>query len=143
MTHDAVTRCADDLTSSFINLEKEITDRRRLDDRRTNSRRSDDPDSARQFKQEVEREYRAEIRQLREENDHKDLKIERLEARLIAIESRFDGYREANEPTLNAASVIVNAGIVFKYMIIVIIGLTSAIGGIAVVMETIKQWSSK
>lgn len=139
MTHqDAITKLSDDLTSSFISLEKEMSNRRSGRDRR-----EDDPNSARQFRQEVEREYRAEIRQLREESDQKDLKIERLEARLIAVEARFESYKQANEPTLNAASVIVNAGVVFKWMIVGIIGITSAIGGIAVVMEASQKWFSK
>jgi hypothetical protein len=135
MSHDAVTRTADDLTESFLSLEKELTDRRL-----GTHRRGEDANSARQFRQEVEREYRAEIRQLREESDQKTVEITRLEARLANVEARFESYRDSNCETLNAAKMIVNAGMVFRWAIIGIVGITAAIGGISAAMETIKSW---
>jgi chromosome segregation ATPase len=138
MTHDAVTRVADDLTESFLTLEKEITDRRSY-----TQKRGEDANSARQFRQEVEREYRAEIRQLREESDQKTVEITKLEARLANVEARFESYRDANHETLTAAKMIVHAGMVFRYAIIGIVGITAAIGGISAVMETIRAWLQK
>lgn len=138
MSHDAVTSVSDDLTESFLSLEKEMTDRRSHQ-----SRRGEDANSARQFRQEVEREYRAEIRQLREESDQKTVEIMKLETRLAAVEARFESYRESNQETLTAAKMIVHAGMVFRYAIIGIVGITAAIGGVSAAMETIKAWLQK
>jgi chromosome segregation ATPase len=131
MTHDAITHLADDLTSSFIKLEKEISEKRSGIDRR-----KADPDSARNFKQEVEREYRAEIRQLRDESAEKSLEISVLRAEIAEIRS----YLKTQEPTLTAATMIVQAGMVFRYLIVAIVGITAAIGGISAMVEAFKQW---
>lgn len=70
-------------------------------DRRSSpDRRAEDPDSAHQFRQEVEREYRAEIRQLREEAHEKDRKIDELQTEITQILT----WQKVHEPTLSAAA---------------------------------------
>jgi len=78
MTQDAITTLADNLTSSFISLEKEMSSNRRSEYR-------DEPDSARQFRREIEREYRAEIRQLRDDSTAKDRVMLMLQAELVQL----------------------------------------------------------
>jgi hypothetical protein len=134
MSQDSVTQVADDLTESFITLEKEITDRRT-----GVVRRSEDSDSARNFRREVEREYRAELRQLRDENHGKDIEISALKAEIAGIREWMKG----NDETLTAAKMIVSAGLVFRYVIIGIVGITAAIGGMAAAMETLRAWFVK
>jgi hypothetical protein len=133
MTKDAVTHLADDLTSSFITLEKEWSEKRSGRDRR------EEPDSGRNFKREIEREYRAEIRQLREESSEKSLEISALRAEIAEIRS----YLKTQEPTLTAATMIVNAGMVFRYLIVAIVGITAAVGGLVAMAEALKSWFGK
>jgi len=118
----------DDVEDMMVNLGK---DRRSGVDRRVQ-----DPDSAHQFRQEVEREYRAEIRQLREEAHEKDRKIDELQTEITQILT----WQKVHEPTLSAAIMIVNAGLVFRYLIIGVVGFTAAVGGISAMMEAIKSW---
>ena len=109
-------------------------------DRRSGlERRAVDPDSARNFRQEVEREYRAEIRQLREEAHAKDQEIRALENEITQIKT----WQHVHEPTLSAAIMIVNAGLVFRYVIVGIVGITAAVGGVSAMMEAIKSWLSR
>jgi len=129
----------EDLTKVGVdNADEEFINRRS-----GKSRRTDDENSERQFRREIEREYRAEIRQLREENDLKTVEITRLEGRLASVEAKFDSYRDSNAETLTAAKMIVHAGMVFRYGIIAIVGVTAAIGGVSATMETIKSWLQK
>lgn len=121
----------DGLEDMMVNLGK---------DRRSGvDRRAQDPDSAHQFRQDVEREYRAEIRQLREEAHEKDRKISELETEITQILT----WQKIHEPTLSAATMIVNAGLVFRYLIIGIVGMTAAVGGVSAMMEGLKAWLSK
>lgn len=106
-------------------------------DRRSGlDRRVQDPDSDHQFRKEIEREYRAEIRQLREEAHEKDRKIDELQTEITQILT----WQKVHEPTLSAAIMIVNAGLVFRYLIIGIVGITAAIGGISAMAEVLKSW---
>ena len=84
----------------------------------------------------IEREYRAEIRQLREEETHKDLEIADLKAELATIRE----WQRDKEETLQAAKVLVHAGVALKFTIMILIGFTAAIGGIAASLEAFKQW---
>jgi hypothetical protein len=84
----------------------------------------------------IEREYRAEIRQLREEETHKDLEIADLKAELATIRE----WQRDKEETLQAAKVLVHAGIALKFTIMILIGFTAAIGGIAASLEAFKTW---
>jgi hypothetical protein len=71
--------------------------------------RAGDPDSARQFKREVEQEYRAEIRQLREESAAKDRVILLLQSDFIQMKTEFRLYQEANQKPLAAAQAMASA----------------------------------
>lgn len=84
----------------------------------------------------VEREYRSEIRQLRDEETHKEVEISELKAELSIIRE----WQRDKEETLQAAKIIVHAGTALKFTIMILIGLTAAIGGIAAVMEAFKAW---
>ena len=95
-----------------------------------------EPDSARQFRRDIEREYRSEIRQLREEETHKELEIAELKAELATIRE----WQRDKEETLQAAKVLVHAGVALKFTIMVLIGMTAAIGGIAASLEAFKSW---
>lgn len=138
MSTDVVSQSGDDLTQSFLSLEKEITNRR-FEMERYNG----ETNSALQFRQELDREHRAEIRQLREESDRKSVEITKLEARLASVEARFESYRESNRETLTAAEMIVHAGLALRYTIIGVVGITAAIGGIGAAMETVWSWLQK
>lgn len=95
-----------------------------------------EPTSAALFRQEVEREYRAEIRQLREEETQKDLEIAGLKADIAALKE----WQKSKENVLLAADQIVNAGTAFKWVIGAIIGATMLIGGISASIEIIRAW---
>lgn len=95
-----------------------------------------EPTSAALFRQEVEREYRAEIRQLREEETQKDLEIAGLKADIAALKE----WQKSKENVLLAADQIVNAGTAFKWVIRAIIGATMLIGGISASIEIIRAW---
>lgn len=134
MTQDAITHLADDLTSSFLSLEKEMTNRRSGRDRR------DEPDSARQFKQEVEREYRAEIRQLREESAAKDRIILLLQSEFVQLRSEFVQYRDANTKPLEAAQTLAEASRTMQKAMAILVTILVAIGGLAASIEALRKW---
>ena len=96
-----------------------------------------EPNSAREFRREVEREYRAEIRQLREEETRKDLEIAELKAEISTIRE----WQNSKEKVLLAAEQIVSAGTVFKWIIGSIIGTTMLIGGVSASIEIIRAWT--
>ena len=96
-----------------------------------------EPSSARQFRLEVEREYRAEIRQLREEETAKDVEIAELKADIAALKE----WQKSKEKILLAADQIVSAGTAFKWIIGAIIGATMLIGGISASIEIIRAWT--
>lgn len=102
-----------------------------------------DQDSARNFRREIERESRDEMRVLRESNDEKSLEIERLKSRVNTIETEFHTYREANLATLQAAQAIVAASMAVRGMILGVIAITAMIGGISATWEILKGWASK
>lgn len=104
--------------------------------RRTGEIDRREPTSAALFRQEVEREYRAEIRQLREEQTHKNLEIAELKAEISAIKE----WQKSKEKVLLAADQLVSAGAAFKWIIGAIIGATMLIGGISASIEIIKAW---
>lgn len=135
MTQDAITALSDDLTSSFINLEKEMAS-----NRRSGRDRRDEPDSARQFKIDVEREYRAEIRQLREESAAKDRIILLLQSEFVQLKSEFHSYREQNAKPLEAAQAMAEASRTMQKAMAVLIAVLMAIGGTAASIEAFRKW---
>lgn len=134
MTKDAVTTTADDLTSSFISLEKEMSNRRSIRDPR------DDPDSSRQFKREIEREYRAEIRQLREESAAKDRVILLLQSEFVQLRTEFMQYRDANQKPLEAAQAMAEASRTMQKAMAILVAVLMAIGGTAASIEAFRKW---
>jgi len=102
-----------------------------------------DQDSARNFRREIERESRDEMRVLRESNDEKSLEIERLKSRVNTIEMEFHTYRENNKETLKSAQKIVSAGLVIRGMLMMVVALVAMIGGIPATWETLKGWFLK
>jgi len=135
MTQDAVTSLADDLTSSFISLEKQLSERRSEP-----NRRKDDPDSSRNFRREVEREYRAEIRQLREESAAKDRVILLLQSEFVQLRSEFVQYKEANTKPLEAAQAMAEASRTMQKAMAVLVAVLMAIGGTAASIEAFRKW---
>lgn len=101
-----------------------------------------DPDSARQYRREVEQEYRAEIRQLREESRQKDLEIHRLDSELKKLRTDIEYDREKNRRALEAATAWAEASSTGKKVMAIIIGILMLIGGIASTYEHFKQWLS-
>jgi hypothetical protein len=134
MTQDAITELADDLTSSFISLEKQMSERRSGRERR------DEPDSARQFRQEVEREYRAEIRQLREESASKDRVILMLQSEFVQLRTEFQSYKEANQKPLEAAQAMAEASRTMQKAMAILVAILMAIGGTAASIEAFRKW---
>lgn len=102
--------------------------------------RAGDPDSARQFKREVEQEYRAEIRQLREESAAKDRVILLLQADFIQMKTEFRLYQEANQKPLEAAQAMAEASRTVQKGMAILIALLMAIGGTAASIEAFKKW---
>lgn len=102
-----------------------------------------DPNSARQFRAQVEQEYRAELRQLGSALHDKALEISELKSEIMQIRTEFYDYRQVNEEALKAAKMVVNAGLVFKWMVVAVVGLTAAVSGIAQLLEHIHRWAQK
>jgi hypothetical protein len=121
MSGDAETEC---------NLSLEKNRRSGLIDRR-------DPDSAHRFREEIGREYRLEIRQLRDEGTRKDLEIAELKSDIAGLKA----WQQSKERVLLAADQIVSAGTAFKWVIGLIIGATMMIGGISASIEIIRSWA--
>ena len=134
MTQDAITTLSDDLTSSFISLEKELSEKRSGRDRR------EEPDSARNFRREVEREYRAEIRQLREESASKDRVILLLQSEFVQLRSEFQQYRESNVKPLEAAQAMAEASRTMQKAMAILVAILMAIGGTAASIEAFRKW---
>ena len=105
-------------------------------DRRSGVDRRAGPSSNTLARLDVEREYRAEIRQLRDEETAKDAQIAELKAELSIIRE----WQRDKEETLQAAKIIVHAGTALKFTIMILIGVTAAIGGIAASLEAFKAW---
>jgi hypothetical protein len=105
-------------------------------ERRSGLDRRQAPDSATQFRLEIGREYRAEIRQLRDEELRKDHEITALQVEI----TRLKDWQMSHEETLVAAAMVVHAGTVMKYVIASVIGLTGLIGGIALSLDAIRAW---
>ena len=117
----------DDPEELMVNLHK---------DRRSGVDRRHGPSSNSLARLDIEREYRAEIRQLREEETSKDVQIAELKAELATVRE----WQRDKEETLQAAKIIVHAGTALKITIMILIGFTAAIGGIAASLEAFKQW---
>jgi Pyruvate/2-oxoacid:ferredoxin oxidoreductase gamma subunit len=129
---DGITRLHDDDDDDdpeelMVNLHK---------DRRSGVDRRHGPSSNSLARLDIEREYRAEIRQLREEETSKDVQIAELKAELATVRE----WQRDKEETLQAAKIIVHAGTALKITIMILIGFTAAIGGIAASLEAFKQW---
>lgn len=135
MSQDAVTTLADDLTSSFISLEKQLSERRTEP-----NRRAADPDSSRQFRREIEREYRAEIRQLREESAAKDRVILMLQSEFVQLSAEFHSYKEANTKPLEAAQAMAEASRTMQKAMAILVAILMAIGGTAASIEAFRKW---
>lgn len=136
MAQDAVTSLADDLTSSFISLEKQLSERRSGWERRDEK----EPDSAREFKRDIEREYRAEIRQLREESAAKDRVILLLQSEFVQLRTEFTQYREANQKPLEAAQAMAEASRTMQKAMAILVAILMAIGGTAASIEAFRKW---
>ena len=102
-----------------------------------------DPNSARDFRREIEREYRAALVDLQKENEEKSLLIERLQGRIGLLESDFHNYRETHVETLKSAHSIVNASIVVRGMIVGMTIILALIGGLATTVEVLKGMFQK
>lgn len=90
-----------------------------------------EPDSLRR---EVDRKTREEVERLRDENSDYRLK-------LSALEMRFASFLQENEEALIAARRIAQAGVIGKSVVVIIISVTAAIGGVVSVMEMVKKWT--
>lgn len=102
-------------------------------------RRQNESDSEARFRSQVEREYRQELLRLRDENEEKSVEIERLHGRVSALELSFAQYQESHRETLRSAHSIVNAGMVFRSIILGIIAVTAMIGGLSATFEILKK----
>lgn len=120
---------SEDAETEF-NLSLEKNRRSGLIDRR-------EPTSATRFREEIGREYRAEIRQLRDEETRKDLEIAELRSAI----ARLEEWQKSKEKVLLAADQLVSAGTAFKWIIGAIIGTTMLIGGISASIEAIRAWT--
>jgi hypothetical protein len=105
-------------------------------DRRSGVDRRNGPSTNSLARLDIEREYRADIRQLRDEGTHQDAQIAELKAELSIIRE----WQRDKEETLAAAKVLVHTGVALKFTIMILIGFTAAIGGIAASMEAFKAW---
>lgn len=101
---------------------------------------SGDPDSARQFKREVEQEYRAEIRQLREESAAKDRAILLMQADFVQLKTEFKAYKNENQKPLAAAQAMAEASRTMQKAMAILIAVLMAIGGAAASIDAIKKW---
>jgi hypothetical protein len=129
---DEVTRFNNDEDDSveelMVNLRK---------DRRSGNERRSGVSSNSLARLDVEREYRAEIRALQERENQKDLEISELHAELAKVQQ----WQKDQEDTLTAAKVLVHAGTALKFTVMVLIGITAAIGGIAASLEALRKWA--
>jgi hypothetical protein len=117
----------DDDADLMVNLHK---------DRRSGGDRRAGPSSNSLARLDIEREYRAEIRQLRDEETAKDVQIAELKSELALVRE----WQRDKEETLAAAKVLVHTGVALKFTIMILIGFTAAIGGIAASLEAFKAW---
>jgi len=129
---DGITRFNDDEEDNdpeelMVHLQKE---------RRSGVDRRHGPSSNSLARLDVEREYRAEIRALQERENQKDLEISELRSDLAKVQQ----WQRDQEETLTAAKVLVHAGTALKFTVMVLIGITAAIGGIAASMEAFQRW---
>ena len=85
----------------------------------------------------IEREYRAEIRALQERDNQKDVEISKLKAELAIVHQ----WQKDHEETLEAAKILVHAGTALKITVMILIGITAAIGGIAASLEALQKWA--
>lgn len=106
-------------------------------------KRSQEPNSARQFRAQVEQEYRAELREFGRELNNKALEISSLKSEIMKIRTEFYDYRTIHEEALKAAKMVVYAGLVGKWFIYAVVATTAAVSGIAQLLEHIHQWGQK
>lgn len=132
MAQDSVTS----VNESSFTLEKILADHQSVEP----MVRAGDPDSSRQFRREVEREYRAEIRQLREESAAKDRMIILLQAEFVQLKTEFHSYQEANQKPLEAAQAMAEASRTMQKMMAVLVAILMAIGGAAASIEAVRKW---
>lgn len=130
-------QAVDPSASPSFAFDKVIADHQQCSEVRV---RSGDPDSSRQFRREIEREYRAEIRQLREESAAKDRVILLLQADFIQMKTEFRSYQEANQKPLEAAQAMAEASRTVQKAMAILIAILMAIGGTAASIEAFKKW---
>lgn len=130
-------QAVDPSASPSFAFDKVIADHQQCSEVRV---RSGDPDSSRQFRREIEREYRAEIRQLREESAAKDRVILLLQADFIQMKTEFRSYQEANQKPLEAAQAMAEASRTVQKGMAILIAILMAIGGTAASIEAFKKW---
>jgi hypothetical protein len=128
---DAITRLNDEeddsLEELMVNLHK---------DRRSGLERRAGPSSNSLARLDIEREYRGAIRALQDRENQKDVEISELKAELAKVKQ----WQKDQEETLTAANILVHAGTALRFSIMILIGLTAAIGGIAASLEAFKAW---
>lgn len=134
--HDSPPSQAVDSSSPSFALEKILADHQSVEP----IVRGGEPDSSRQFRREVEREYRAEIRQLREESAAKDRMIILLQAEFVQLKTEFHSYQEANQKPLEVAQAMAEASRTMQKMMAVLVAILMAIGGTAASIEAFRKW---
>lgn len=123
---DEPTSINHDSFDQYLSLEKQIQE--------TNS--------ARNFRREVEREYRAEIKELRAEREAQRILIEKQASRIDHLEQEFQYYRESNARPLEAAKTLAETSATTRKAVGILIAILMLIGGILSSLEALKKWLS-
>ena len=105
-------------------------------DRRSGFDRRSGPSTNSLARLDADRELRDEVRHLHERENQKDFEIHDLQVELQSIKQ----WQKENSPILQGARVILNAGIVMKWIIALALGSLALIGGIFGVLEGLKKW---
>lgn len=106
-------------------------------ERRSGHERRESSDSARQMRLEVERESREKIHHLFKAIAQRDITIAELKNDIEELRK----WQSEKEPVLSAANQVVSAGVVFTWIIKLIVGFTMLIGGLAGTHEIVKRWT--
>ncbi len=105
-------------------------------DRRSGLDRRVGPSSNSLARLDMERELREAIRHLQDRENEKDREISNLKTELEKVQQ----WQTENGPILQGARMIVNAGIVVKWVIAFVLGGLAVIGGVFGVMEGFRKW---
>lgn len=99
-----------------------------------------DPDSARDFRQQVNAELREEFRRLSHEHHEKEVFIAELSLKVKQLERAFEDYKRSVEEPLNAARAVANATWAGKQTIWFILQITALFGGVVMAYHQISEW---